>query len=196
MAYVVQDITTTPNSKSYSFTAISAFACFFEGGKMMGKSFQVDEPQGLPSIEVCYPSEILDFITLQINFLKFTSGSIMISCRSIEDTYIDLLRKVQIREDKQLWVIGPLTSRRVDDSKNSDRQHRCLDWLDKQAPHSVLYVSFGTTTSMTDQRIKELTMGLEQSGQKFIWVSRDADKGDIFAGNVKRAEALPEGYEE
>ena len=39
-------------------------------------------------------------------------------------------------------------------------------------------------------------MGLEQSEQKFIWVSRDADKGDIFAGNVERAEALPEGYEE
>ncbi|KAI7998289.1 Zeatin O-glucosyltransferase [Camellia lanceoleosa] len=38
MAYVVQDIATTPNSESYSFTAISAFACFFEGWQMMGKS--------------------------------------------------------------------------------------------------------------------------------------------------------------
>ncbi|KAL7169078.1 hypothetical protein ACSBR2_034163 [Camellia fascicularis] len=49
---------------------------------------------------------------------------------------------------------------------------------------------------MTDAQIKELAMGLEQSRQKFIWVLRDADKGDIFAGDVKRAEALPEAYEE
>ncbi|KAL7169065.1 hypothetical protein ACSBR2_034155 [Camellia fascicularis] len=49
---------------------------------------------------------------------------------------------------------------------------------------------------MTDQQIKELTKGLKQSRQKFIWVFRDADKGDIFAGDVMRAEALTEGYEE
>ena len=38
-------------------------------------------------------------------------------------------------------------------------------------------------------------MGLEQSKQKFIWVLRDADKGDIFAEDMQRNQ-LPEGYEE
>ncbi|KAH7842602.1 hypothetical protein Vadar_007180 [Vaccinium darrowii] len=38
-------------------------------------------------------------------------------------------------------------------------------------------------------------MGLEQSEKKFIWVLRDADKGDIFAGEVKK-EKLPDGFEE
>ncbi|KAK4725463.1 hypothetical protein R3W88_028242 [Solanum pinnatisectum] len=31
--------------------------------------------------------------------------------------------------------------------------------------------------------------------QKFIWVLRDADRGDVFAGEERRAR-LPEGYEE
>ncbi|KAA8517140.1 hypothetical protein F0562_017433 [Nyssa sinensis] len=44
-------------------------------------------------------------------------------------------------------------------------------------------------------KIKELAIGLEISEQKFIWVLRDADKGDVFEGEVRRAE-LPEGFEE
>ncbi|KAK2985813.1 hypothetical protein RJ640_019309 [Escallonia rubra] len=58
-----------------------------------------------------------------------------------------------------------------------------------------VYVSFGTTTSLTDEQIKELAIGLEQSGQKFIWVLRDADKGDVFEGEERKTE-LPRGYEE
>ncbi|KAM7477992.1 hypothetical protein LguiA_026205 [Lonicera macranthoides] len=69
-----------------------------------------------------------------------------------------------------------------------------LDLLAKE-PRSVIYVSFGTTVSMTDEEIKELAIGLEKSEQKFLWVLRDADKGDIFEGGVRRYE-LPEGHEE
>ncbi|CAI9287761.1 unnamed protein product [Lactuca saligna] len=57
-----------------------------------------------------------------------------------------------------------------------------LEWLDKQAQDSVIYVSFGTTTSLSDDEIRELANGLENSQHKFIWVLRDADKGDIFNG--------------
>ncbi|KAK2992840.1 hypothetical protein RJ640_019322 [Escallonia rubra] len=65
----------------------------------------------------------------------------------------------------------------------------------RQDPSSVIFVSFGTTTSLADEQIKELAFGLEKSEQKFIWVLRDADKGDVFQEEVRRAE-LPQGYEE
>nr|XP_010315474.1 zeatin O-xylosyltransferase-like [Solanum lycopersicum] len=67
----------------------------------------------------------------------------------------------------------------------------CLEWLNKQPPSSVLYISFGTT-SFSDRKIKEHEMGLELSKQKFIWVLRDANRGDIFTGEDRRVE-LPEG---
>ncbi|KAM7481190.1 hypothetical protein LguiB_005773 [Lonicera macranthoides] len=70
-----------------------------------------------------------------------------------------------------------------------------MEWLNEQEVRSVIYVSFGTTISMTDEEIKELAMGLEKSEQKFLWVLRDADKGNIFEGEVRRYE-LPKGYEE
>lgn len=71
-----------------------------------------------------------------------------------------------------------------------------MDWLDKQAPNSVIYVSFGTTTAMKDEQIAELAIGLEQSNQRFIWVLRDADKGDLFSNAEERRAELPQGYEE
>ncbi|KAM3281140.1 hypothetical protein P3S67_028160 [Capsicum chacoense] len=38
-------------------------------------------------------------------------------------------------------------------------------------------------------------MGLEQSKQRFLWVLRDADRGDVFTGEDRKIE-LPEGFEE
>lgn len=70
-----------------------------------------------------------------------------------------------------------------------------MEWLDKQAPNSAIYISFGATTSLADKQIKELAIGLEESKTKFILVLRDADQGYVFAGADRRAE-LSEGFEE
>ncbi|XVE75577.1 hypothetical protein DITRI_Ditri12bG0104700 [Diplodiscus trichospermus] len=79
--------------------------------------------------------------------------------------------------------------------RNSNSKDKRLHWLDKQKPSSVIYVSFGTSTSMADEQIKELAIRLEESKVKFIWVLRDADKGDVFAEGARRAE-LPKGFED
>ncbi|KAH7844565.1 hypothetical protein Vadar_029465 [Vaccinium darrowii] len=197
MTYVVQDVANVPNAESYTFNPSSPFSSFFDGWQMKGEPFlEEPPPKGLPSFTGCYSIEILNFIALQADFLKFTTGYIYNSCRSIEGRYIDLIAQDQFNRDKLTWAIGPLNAGADYDRSNSNiPKHKCLEWLDKQAPKSVLYVSFGTTTIMTDEEIKELAMGLEQSGQKFIWVLRDADKGDIFAGEENRKK-LPEGFEE
>ncbi|XP_028080733.1 zeatin O-glucosyltransferase-like [Camellia sinensis] len=190
MAYVIQDGATLPNVESFAFNPISAIISFFDGWKVMGKPFQKRQevPEGLPSMQdsgVTAP----ELVNLSSLHSDFRSGSIINSCRSIEGPYIDLLEKEHIAADQKQWAIGPLN---LYDSINSKGQHKCLEWLDKQAPNSVLYVWFGSTTSMTDEQIKELAIGLEQSEQKFIWVFRHADEGSIFSEDVKRGE-LPEG---
>ncbi|KAL4190721.1 hypothetical protein AMTRI_Chr07g77080 [Amborella trichopoda] len=45
----------------------------------------------------------------------------------------------------------------------------CLQWLDKQAMQSVVYVAFGTIVSMSAVEVRELALGLEASGQPFLW---------------------------
>ncbi|KAI8559055.1 hypothetical protein RHMOL_Rhmol04G0145400 [Rhododendron molle] len=200
MAYVVQDVANVPNAESYAFNPTSPFSSFFDGWQMMGKpSLEEPPPKGLPSFEGCFTIDVLTFIALQADFLKFTTGYIYNSSRSIEGTFIDLIAKDQFNRNKvnkQMWAIGPLNLGADYDGSNSKTpKHKCFEWLDKQAPKSVLYVSFGTTTTMADEEIKELAMGLEQSEQKFIWVFRDADKVDIFTGEATK-EKLPEGFEE
>jgi len=79
--------------------------------------------------------------------------------------------------------------------KHAGPVERCLNWLDKQASNSVIFVSFGTTISFSQQQINEIATGLENSEQKFVWVVRDADKGDGFSDDIIRVE-LPEGFED
>ncbi|KAK2966743.1 hypothetical protein RJ640_001067 [Escallonia rubra] len=45
----------------------------------------------------------------------------------------------------------------------------CLEWLDKQEPNSIIGLSLRTTTSLTDEQIQELALGLEESEQRFTW---------------------------
>ncbi|KAI4364938.1 hypothetical protein MLD38_020969 [Melastoma candidum] len=48
----------------------------------------------------------------------------------------------------------------------------CLDWLDKQPPRSVIYVSFGSVTMMTREQLMEFWHGLANSRERFLWVIR------------------------
>ncbi|XP_058212221.1 zeatin O-glucosyltransferase-like isoform X1 [Rhododendron vialii] len=197
MAYVVQDMATLPNVESYIFSPIPAFHGLLRELKDDHKyPHFFEELKAIPSIEGCLPPEFINLVVPSVAFLSLAAGTIFNSCRSIEGTYLDLLEKEMTSINKKVWAIGPLNSdTKGDKTKSNSRQHRCLEWLDKQAPKSVLYVSFGTTITMADEQIKELALGLEQSKQKFLWVLRDADKGDIFARDVERS-PLPNGYEE
>ncbi|KAJ0809089.1 putative trans-zeatin O-beta-D-glucosyltransferase [Helianthus annuus] len=69
----------------------------------------------------------------------------------------------------------------------------------KSAIFTILpkYLTVNSSTIFREKGflIQELAIGLEKSGQKFIWVLRDADKGDIFKGEGRNIE-LPIGFEE
>ncbi|CAN1234934.1 7-deoxyloganetin glucosyltransferase, partial [Linum perenne] len=48
----------------------------------------------------------------------------------------------------------------------------CLQWLDTKAPNSVIYVNFGSITTMSKQHLIEFGMGFINSGVPFLWVIR------------------------
>ncbi|KAA8517144.1 hypothetical protein F0562_017437 [Nyssa sinensis] len=197
MSSVVQDIPSIPHTESYTFHSVSAFAMFFYLWETMGRPFTVEDEalKSLPSNEVCFPPDFKKFINTQHDYIKLNAGRLYNTCKVIEAPYLDLLAKEQISKNKKHWALGPFNPVAISENNKSKQRHECLEWLDNQAPNSVIYVSFGTTTSLTDKQIKELAIGLEQSGQKFIWALRDADKGDVFAGGERRVE-LPKGFEE
>lgn len=154
MAFVVQDTAIIPKAESYVFNCLSAFALFFSKWESKGKPFKLEaEPKEVPSYEGCVTSEIVNFAISQREFLQNKDGDIYNTSRVVEGTYIDLLAKEEISENKKLWAIGPIIPVTCNHG-TSNKRHVCLEWLDKQAPKLVIYVSFGTTVSMADEEIK------------------------------------------
>ncbi|KAJ9707473.1 hypothetical protein PVL29_002485 [Vitis rotundifolia] len=197
MTAVIQDVASIPNAESYIFHCVSAFTNFTNAWDAAGRPVLEDAeiPDGTPPIFTSFSLEFLNFIGYQIGCQKINCGTLYNTSRAIEGAHLDLVAKLENIQGIRYWAIGPVNPITISHNQNSKSRHKCLEWLDKQAPKSVLLVSFGTLTSLTDEQIGELAIGLEQSEQKFIWVLRDADKGDIFSGEVGIIQ-LPQGYEE
>ncbi|KAL0453127.1 UNVERIFIED_CONTAM: Zeatin O-glucosyltransferase [Sesamum latifolium] len=202
MSSVVQDVFSIPNAESYIFHSVSAFSVFwyFWEGLEQEKPFPVEEDleKQVPSLDDCFTPEFMEFIVSEQKYMGSCSGYLYNACRVVEGRYIDLIEKLTGNENQKHWAIGPFNPLELTGKKPDGPRHECLKWLDKQEPKSVLFVSFGTTTSLPDEQIKELATGLEESEVKFIWVLRDADRGDITAGDeetMRKAE-LPKGFEE
>lgn len=138
----------------------------------------------------------MDFIKLQSSHQTIHVGNLYDSSRVIEGKFLESLEKDEIN-GKNHWAVGPFNPVEIQSEISaSSHRHNCLQWLDKQPENSVIYVSFGTTTTFTEEQIGELAVGLENSGQRFLWVLREADKGDVFTNNGGRRVGLAEGFEE
>ena len=62
----------------------------------------------------------------------------------------------------------------IRETKQNCQENRSyvVDWLDKQEEESVIYVSLGSGYTMSYKQIKEMALGLELSGKKFVWSLR------------------------
>jgi UDP:flavonoid glycosyltransferase YjiC (YdhE family) len=87
-------------------------------------------------------------------------------------------------------AVGPLhkLSTRSTGSSLLREDRSCIEWLDTQPTGSVLYVSFGSLTSMDAAELLEVAWGLANSGQPFLWVVRR----DLVRGS--HGSDLPEGF--
>ncbi|XP_010279537.1 PREDICTED: zeatin O-glucosyltransferase-like [Nelumbo nucifera] len=204
MAFAVQDVTSLSNAEAYAFHSVSAFAIVFHLWEILGKPTDggIVIPNGVPhhSLEGCFTAEFVNFMARQYHLMKFDVGDLYNTCRPIEGRFMDLLTQEKLNGRKKIWAVGPLNPVILHSAKESPRRrrHKCLEWLDKQPAQSVLYVSFGTLTSLPDDQINELAVGLERSKQRFIWVLREADRGDIYdegLGVEARRTPLPKGYD-
>ncbi|KAJ8543422.1 hypothetical protein K7X08_005945 [Anisodus acutangulus] len=206
MSYNVKDISSIPNGESYTFHCLPIFDMYCSHFSVVaGLPIPLEEEllKKLPSNEGCYnPDDIMHHANLLSQCMGVSAGDIYNTGQVIEGTaFIDSMKHLASTQNKKLWALGPIlpTTSKQEDHHKIQNHHLCLDWLNKQPPKSVLYVSFGTSTSLSDEQIKELAMGLELSKHKFIWVLRNADKVDPVTnkceGNKTLLE-LPEGFEE
>uniref|UniRef100_A0A0D9XI78 Glycosyltransferase n=1 Tax=Leersia perrieri TaxID=77586 RepID=A0A0D9XI78_9ORYZ len=123
-------------------------------------------------------------------------GLILNTFRDVEGAFVDAYAAALGR---RTFAVGPTCAPRLHNADaTAGRGNRAdvdagriVSWLDSRPPASVLYVSFGSIAHLRDKQAIELAVGLEKSGQPFIWAIKEAKPGtavgDWLAG---------EGYEE
>ncbi|BBG93522.1 UDP-Glycosyltransferase superfamily protein [Prunus dulcis] len=146
------------------------------------------------------------FFQPQISLSAKSFGWLCNTVEEIEPFGLDILRNcVRL----PVWSVGPLiprealknsstldvsVSRQRAGKKLSFPAEKCLEWLDSHGSDSVIYISFGSQNTISETQMKELAIGLEESGRAFIWVIRPPIGFDM-KGEF-RAEWLPQGFEE
>ncbi|KAK3029410.1 hypothetical protein RJ639_039754 [Escallonia herrerae] len=154
-------------------------------------------PSGFPKTAITgvRTFEAQDFMFLFNNFHTGTTGfhrviralqsctAILVkACTEMEAPYIDYVKS---QFDKPILLAGPV----VPEPRPGELEERWAKWLDQFPSRSVIYCSFGSETFLTDDQIKELTLGLELTGLPFFLVLN-------FPADSSKAlkMALPEGF--
>ncbi|XP_058109356.1 UDP-glycosyltransferase 76B1-like [Magnolia sinica] len=124
-----------------------------------------------------------------LNAMMSAFGYIVNTFDGLEST---ALKKV--REDHHpipLFAMGPLYKFSQGASNSLlTLDYSCMAWLEKKAPKSVIYISFGSLASIDKTDVVEIAWGLANSDRPFLWVVRP--------GSIRGHDwvELPEGFEE
>ncbi|KAI8032015.1 UDP-glycosyltransferase 88B1 [Camellia lanceoleosa] len=124
------------------------------------------------------------------NSLPKSAGIIVNTFESLEPKAIKTISDGLCVPDEPtppLYCVGPLIA--VDDRTDGDGgSQECLKWLDTQPSRSVVFLCFGSLGLFSSEQLKEIAVGLERSGQRFMWVVRSPPSED----KSKRFLAPPE----
>ncbi|KAK1684582.1 hypothetical protein QYE76_045430 [Lolium multiflorum] len=190
-AYAVEEAARLPNCEAFG---LHCLAVSMLAGQIDAKLLH-ENGLAFSGVESHATEEFMDYVRRARPPKQMWPGAGLLAntCRALEGEFVDTVAGHLAADGKKIFAIGPLNPLFAASASMPGKQrHECLDWLDKQPPASVLYVSFGTTSSLRAEQIEELAAALRGSKQRFIWVLRDADRGDIFAegAGVSRHEKL------
>ncbi|XP_015079763.1 zeatin O-glucosyltransferase-like [Solanum pennellii] len=203
MITYISDLDSIPNIKCYSFHFFSSFVRYSTTRQVL---HIVDEDQDkliqelgdeFPTVESTFGPHMEEYIQEEREW-KLNSGAVLNSFRELEDKYLHSFA-IHTEDNSPVWCLGPFHML-LESSVDLYNKSASLEFLDKQEVNSVIFVSFGTTTTFSQEQANELALGLEQSNHKFIWVIREADDKRLDTEDNSEGKdgkvVLPEGFEE
>ncbi|KAJ4787585.1 Glycosyltransferase [Rhynchospora pubera] len=124
------------------------------------------------------PNELFDPTTEQYKLVMYMinrwaegKGILVNSFESLEPQAVRALKDGFCLPNStipSIYYIGPV----IVYEEQKEERHPCLSWLDAQPKKSVVYLCFGSMGSFPIEQLKEIANGLENSGQRFLWVVR------------------------
>ncbi|KAG7024681.1 UDP-glycosyltransferase 82A1, partial [Cucurbita argyrosperma subsp. argyrosperma] len=92
-----------------------------------------------------------------------------------------------------VFLVGPL-SRHSNPAKTPtfwEEDDGCLQWLEKQSPNSVVYISFGSWVSpINESKVRSLAVALLGLRKPFIWVLKSNWRDGLPIGFTQKMEIL------
>ncbi|KAJ6830336.1 putative anthocyanidin 5,3-O-glucosyltransferase [Iris pallida] len=147
--------------------------------------------------------EANDAIMFHFKRLPKAKGIMINTMEWLEKRAVEALANGDCLPDRSMppvYCIGPLVANGSNGGEGEGERHECLAWLDAQPEKSVVFLCFGSMGSFSAEQVKEMAIGLERSGQQFLWVVRSPPpKDDPAARPGARPEPdlealLPEGF--
>lgn len=129
------------------------------------------------------PVEVTAEVFKNICDMGTTSAMIINTVRCLE---ISSLEWLQQELKIPVYPVGPLHM--VDSAPPTsllEENESCIEWLNKQKPRSVIYISLGSLTLMETKEVLEMASGLVSSNQHFLWVIRP---GSILGSELSNQE--------
>ncbi|KAG2637638.1 UDP-glycosyltransferase 88B1-like [Panicum virgatum] len=134
------------------------------------------------------------------------AGILVNTFASLEARAVAALRDPQVRpggEERRtppIYCVGPLVAG-AGAGAGTKEKHECLAWLDTQPERSVVFLCFGSIGAAThsEEQLREVAVGLQKSGHRFLWVVRAPLRGDTQRLFDPRADVdldalLPDGF--
>ncbi|KAE8716023.1 UDP-glycosyltransferase 83A1 [Hibiscus syriacus] len=125
---------------------------------------------------------LLGFYSIVPQYAEFYD---LILCNSVYELDSPLFKLIP-----KALPIGPLlfTNRSATFAgKSWPKDSPCSAWLNEQPAGSVIYVALGSSTIASAKQVEELALGLEISGQPFLWIVRP----DFMDGSTAK---FPDGF--
>ncbi|XP_065847217.1 7-deoxyloganetin glucosyltransferase-like [Euphorbia lathyris] len=143
---------------------------------------------------------LFNFVMSEAENARNGSGVIVNTFDELEDQVLKHLSSIL---PNPIYTVGPiqflLQNNREKNGVNSIKtnlwkdQSGYLEWLDSKQPKSVVYVNFGSITTMTFKQLVEFAWGLANSKKEFLWIIRpDVVNGDSTIVPVKFLEEVKE----
>ncbi|XVE48435.1 hypothetical protein DITRI_Ditri01bG0002100 [Diplodiscus trichospermus] len=125
---------------------------------------------------------------------KETVGIVVNTFLELEPHAIDSL---SVSGLPPLYPVGPIFDLSVAAQWHpyGTQQDSIIKWLDDQPPSSVVFLCFGSMGSLDGPQLREIAIGLERSGYRFLWSIREPPGELELPGQYANVESvLPVGF--
>ncbi|KAI9111369.1 hypothetical protein K1719_017059 [Acacia pycnantha] len=181
--------------------AVCSMFCRIHYGSLRLPVKMEDLPLSIPGLPPLNCSDLPSFIRLPESYPAYLAMKLsqFSNVEKADWMFANTFEELESEVVKELYemfpakLIGPMVpSGYLDGRISGDKAYganlwkplseQCIKWLESKPPRSVVYISFGSMVSLTQEQTQELAQGLEETGKHFVWILRESEHTKLPKG--------------